>query len=325
MTKEQKNLTNQKFGPGFHRMYAPNRLTLGIGFPIEPYSGPIATMERQVELAQKAEQGGFAALWCRDVPLLDPSFGDAGQMYDPWIWFSFIAAHTTNIALGTGSIILPLRNPLDLAKSATSVDQLSKGRLVLGVATGDRPVEYSAYNTSFEERGEVFKETLALMRQVTHRPDGWENHHAASAGRVDLLPKSYAGDLPFLVTGHSRQSLEWIAEHADGWLMYPRAIHIQKMVLEEWQRVYTEAGHDWKAFSQSLYIDLTEDPDELPKSIHLGYRLGRNSLIEFLKKLESIGVNHVAFNIKFSSKPADEVLDELATYVVPEFEYHKDL
>ena len=190
---------------------------------------------------------------------------------------------------------------------------------MLGVATGDRPVEYSAYNANFEERGEVFQETLALMRQATHRPKSWDNQQAAYAGRVDLLPKSYAGDLPFLVTGHSRQSLEWIAEHADGWLMYPRAIHIQQMVLEEWQRVYTEAGYDWKPFSQSLYIDLTDDPDALPKSIHLGYKLGRNRLIEFLKRLEAIGVNHVAFNVKFSQRPVDEVVEELAEYVVPEF------
>jgi len=89
------------FGQGFHRMYAPNRLTLGIGFPIEAYQGPIATMNEQVKLAQKAEQGGFAALWCRDVPLLDPSFGDAGQMYDPWVWFSFIAAHNFTFASST--------------------------------------------------------------------------------------------------------------------------------------------------------------------------------------------------------------------------------
>ncbi len=104
--------------------------------------------------------------------------------------------------------------------------------------------------------------------------------------------------------------------------MYPRAIHIQQMVLEEWQRVYTEVGYDWKPFSQSLYIDLTDDPDELPKSIHLGYKLGRNRLVEFLKRLEAIGVNHVAFNVKSSSKPVDEVVDELAEYVVSEFKHH---
>lgn len=321
MTTEQKTIAKKTFGQGFHRMYAPNKLTLGIGFPIEAYSGPIPTMDRQVNLAKKVEAGGFAALWCRDVPLLDPSFGDAGQMFDPWVWFSFIAAHTSSIALGTGSIILPLRNPLDLAKAATSVDQLSNGRLVLGVATGDRPVEYSAYEANFEERDEAFRKTLDVMRNITYKPEVWNNQYAAQAGRVDLLPKSFAGDLPFLVTGHSRQSLEWIAEHADGWLMYPRAIHIQQMVLEEWQRVYTEAGHDWKPFSQSLYIDLTDDPDELPKSIHLGYKLGRNRLVEFLKRLEAIGVNHVAFNVKFSQRPVAEIVDELAEYVVTKFPY----
>ena len=127
MTTNQDSSTKRTFGQGFHSTYAPNHLTLGIGFPIESYSGPIATMDlqQQVEIAKLAEQGGFATLWCRDVPLFDPSFGDAGQMFDPWVWLSYISAHTSRIALGTGSIILPLRQPLDLAKAATSVDQLN--------------------------------------------------------------------------------------------------------------------------------------------------------------------------------------------------------
>ncbi len=323
MSTNQDNATKRTFGQGFHSTYAPNRLTLGIGFPIESYSGPIATMDlkQQVEIAKKAEQGGFAALWCRDVPLFDPSFGDAGQMHDPWVWLSYISAHTSRIALGTGSIILPLRQPLDLAKAATSVDQLSGGRLILGVATGERPVEYSAYQAPFEERGDVFRTALAYMRSVTHRPEGWNKQQVAYAGKVDILPKSYAGDLPFLVTGNSRQSIEWIAEHADGWLMYPRPIGQQQSVVAEWQRAVNAIGQKWKPFSQSLYIDLTDDPDSTPVPIHLGYRLGHNRLIELLKSLEEIGVNHVAFNIKFAQKSVEELVEELSTYVVPEFPY----
>ena len=126
-------------------MFAPGRLTLGVFFPIEAFQRDEPTMRDQERLARRAEELGFAALWTRDVPLRDPNFGDIGQVYDPWVWLGWIAAQTRTIALATGSIILPLRHPLHTAKAAASVDQLTGGRLVLGVASGDRPVEFPAF------------------------------------------------------------------------------------------------------------------------------------------------------------------------------------
>lgn len=75
-------------------------------------------MQNQIVLAQQAERLGFAALWARNVPLNDPSFGDLGQIYDPFVWLPTISAHTSNIALATGAIILPLHHPIDVAKAA---------------------------------------------------------------------------------------------------------------------------------------------------------------------------------------------------------------
>ena len=112
-------------------MFKPKHLTLGIIFAIEAYEGAIPKMERQIELAQRAEELEFSALWFRDVPLHDPGFGDVGQIYDPWVYLGYIAAQTKTISLGTAAIIFSLRHPIDLAKSAFSVDQLSNGRLIL--------------------------------------------------------------------------------------------------------------------------------------------------------------------------------------------------
>ena len=312
-------MSDKIFGNGFHSVYKENQLTLGIGVPIEAYQSPVPSMQNQIELIQRAENGGFAAVWCRDVPLLDPSFGDAGQMYDPWVWLGYVAAHTKSIALGTGSIILPLRRPIDLAKAATSVDQLSNGRLILGVASGDRPVEYSVYDVPFESRDQSFRDTFALIQATSHKPDNWDNQQSVQSRKVDLLPKCYAGDLPLFVTGNSRQSIEWIAEHAAGWLMYPRQISHQSMVLEQWRTALLETEQPFKPFSQSLYIDLMEKPDTPASPIHLGYRFGTNHLIAHLEQLRDIGVNHVTFNIRFSSRPVPEVLDELIEFVIPQF------
>src|SRR5512143_4031434 len=87
----------------FQRMFARGRMTLGVFFPIEAFAGDRPTMADQVALARRAEELGFAALWFRDVPLRDPSFGDIGQVFDPFVYLAYIAAHTRRIALATGA------------------------------------------------------------------------------------------------------------------------------------------------------------------------------------------------------------------------------
>ncbi|MBX2839091.1 MAG: LLM class oxidoreductase [Gammaproteobacteria bacterium] len=307
------------YNKAFNQVFAQGKLTLGVIFPIEAYDNPVPLMLNQIDRAKQVENGGFAALWSRDVPLLDPSFGDAGQTYDPWVWLGFLAANTQRIALATGSIILPLRKPVDLAKAASSADVLSQGRVVLGVASGDRPVEYSVYEEPFEKRDERFRDTLLFIRDAIHRPKNWNDQSAASSHQLHLLPKSLDGDVPLLVTGNSRQSVDWIATHSDGWLMYPRPFSQQTTVLNQWQQALSKASLDWKPFSQSLYIDLVENPEAPPTPIHLGYRLGRLALTEHLRQLQTIGVNHVAFNLRFSSRSVELVLDELIEHVLPEF------
>ena len=86
---------------GFNAMFRRDRITLGLFFPIEAFQGSSPTMANQVELAQRAQALGFEALWFRDVPLLDPGFGDIGQIYDPWVYLGYIAAYTSRIAVST--------------------------------------------------------------------------------------------------------------------------------------------------------------------------------------------------------------------------------
>lgn len=311
---------NSRFGQGYHRVFREGCMTLGLNFPIESYpNNPVPRMEGQIELAQRAEAAGFAALWSRDVPLLDPTFGDAGQTYDPWVWLGYVAAQTNKIALGTGAIILPLRQPYDVAKAAASVDVLSIGRLILGVASGDRPVEYTVYDADFEARGLTFTNAIEVIRASTSVPPEWNPRGAGLSGQLHVLPKAHSGALPIFVTGHSRQPREWIAANADDWLMYPQPIAAQTRVLEEWRRILTEAGQGWKPFSQSLYVDLIADENASPVPIHLGYRLGRSALLKHLDASRDIGVNHITFNLRFSSRPIPEVLEDLERHILPSF------
>jgi luciferase-type oxidoreductase len=306
--------------PGFARMFQPGRLTLGVFFPIEAFEGANPTMSNQVALARRASDLGFAALWFRDVPLLDPHFGDVGQIYDPWTYLGYIAAQTEGIALATGSIVLPLRHPLHVAKAAASIDVLSGGRLVLGVASGDRPVEFPAFGKPFETRGEAFRESLLTMRRAWRERFPVIHSSQGSLSGADLVPKPVHGDLPVMITGRAQQPLEWIAQHADAWIMYPQPLPLQAIKLRAWLEAQARLGIAApKPFGQSLYIDLVGEAGARQSPIHLGFRLGRRALVAHLRELQELGVGHVVLNLKYGSRDAAEVLDELGQEVLPHF------
>jgi luciferase-type oxidoreductase len=303
---------------GFRRMFRVRHLTLGVFFPVEAFQRDEPTMRDQERLALRAQALGYAALWCRDVPLRDPGFADVGQVYDPWVYLGWIAAHTTTIALATGSIVLPLRHPLHTAKAAASVDQLSGARLVLGVASGDRPVEFPAFGVNPDQRSALFREHFQVVRKVleTEFPV-LRSSVGVLGGNADLVPKP-SGWLPMLVTGNSGQPLPWIAQHADGFITYPRQTERQAEAVARWRsHVATVAPGRFKPFVQSLYLDLDPDPAAPARPIHLGFRAGRQFLLEFLDTLRVIGVNHVILNFKYATRPADEVLEEIGCDVLP--------
>ena len=305
---------------GYRKVFKTDKLTFGLFLPIEAYTGDQPTMENPVELAQYAESHGFSSLLFRDVPLRDPSFGDNGQIFDVWTYLGFIAAKTSEIALLTGAVVLPLRHPLHTAKAAASIDQLSNGRLLLGVASGDREIEFPAFGVDFESRGDAFRENLQVMKEVWEKQyPSFRSNYGLLSG-ADVVPKPVSARPPILITGYSQQNFEWIANNADGWITYPRNLDSQAYLVKQWRELTKPHLGIYKPFSQSYLVDLVDDPHAGATPIRLGHRLGRNALIQYLAAIRSIGVDHIIFNLKYSNRPANEVLQELCEDVLPQFE-----
>ena len=107
----------QTINRGYNGTFRPSRLSLGVVVPLETYTtGPVPTMTRHVERVHLVAELGFSAIWLRDVLFNVPSFGDAGQMFDPFVYLGLLAAQTERIALGVASIVLPLRHPAHVAQ-----------------------------------------------------------------------------------------------------------------------------------------------------------------------------------------------------------------
>ena len=310
----------QEINKGYNSVFQANRLSLGLVVPIESYqNSPIPTMKNHLDRVQLAEKLGFSAVWLRDVPFNVPSFGDAGQTYDPFVYLGLLAGQTKDIALGVASIILPLRHPAHVAKAAATVDVLSGGRLILGVASGDRPQEYPALELDFSNRGERFRDAFDYIRQMANYAPEFTNPYGSPYGGMDMLPKPVNYKLPLIVTGGSQQNIKWIAQNSDGWMLYPRHTFQQAQIIRDWKEELEKLDRTDQPVMQPLYIDLTQDPDSPPKAIHLGMRLGVNRLVEYLKTLEGIGINHVALNLRFNNANTEESLYRLSETVLKEF------
>ena len=300
--------------PGWQRTFAPGELTLGLS-PVTPDGD----LERQVALTQAAEDAGFAAVWCRDIPLNVETFGDVGQIHDPFMYLTWLAAKTSTIALGTAAVVLSLAHPLLLAKRSAGLDRLSGGRFLMGVASGDRPEEFAAFGMDKGTRGEDFRENLSVLRKAwasRMRPVKWSR---GRMGGAEVVPKPTAAGVPVLAVGSCLQTTEFNTAHTDGWLTYHRNLHDQKVMVDRWRASSEEQGVGFRPVGESLWIDLAEDPDYPAEGRDFGFRLGRNALLELLHSQRDLGLNHIMISLRHGNRPVEDALAELAEYVVPEF------
>lgn len=293
-------------------------LSIGVELPLDNDWSPAGDAERQRDgrrpgvpdlehhavLARLTDTLGFRALWVRDVPVYDPSFGDAAQVFETFSYLGYLAGVTRDILLGTAAVVLPLREPLLTLKSAATIQELSGGRLLLGVASGDRPVEYPLFGRDFESRGASFREQVALLR------DGARGHLPAG---LDVLPAART-PTPLFVAGLAQQTPAWIGAHMDGCLAYPGTPDDHARRAGAWRAV---AGD--KPYVTFFHLDLAADPHEPLQRHRFGARTGRHALIAELAALRAAGVAHIGLHFRRNRRPLDETLAEIASEVLPHF------
>ncbi|BCZ85606.1 monooxygenase (plasmid) [Paraburkholderia terrae] len=264
----------------------------------------VPDLATHAELARLADTLGFRALWVRDVPLYDPSFGDAAQVFEAFSYLGYLAGITRDILLGTAAVVLPLREQLLTLKSAATVQELSGGRLLLGVASGDRPVEYPLFGRNFEARGANFREQIALLR------DGARGHLPPG---LELLP-AVREPIPLLVAGLAQQTAQWLGTNVDGCLAYPGTPADHQRRAAAWRAVARD-----KPYVSFIHLDLATDPHEPLQRHRFGARAGRIALIEELAAMRNASVQHVGLHFRRNRRPLDETLAEIAMEVLPHF------
>lgn len=211
-----------------------------------------------MEVCRTAEAVGFESLWGGEHVIL-PSRIDSKYPYtadgkipaqpdtpipDPLIWLAFAAAAAPTMRLGTCILIVPQRNPLVLAKELATLDQLSGGRVELGLGVGWLKEEFDALGVPWERRGARNDEYIAAMRAL------WAGPHAEFHGEfvdfepVTCSPRPVQPSIPILVGGDTDAAINRAVRLADGYFPGEGKVDRLQALITRLRRAAEDAGRD---------------------------------------------------------------------------------
>ena len=226
-----------------------------------------------VDYGVRMEELGFDSLWVWDHILLgvEPSFPVAESL----TLLTAIAARTRKIKLSTGILVLPLRNPVVLAKQLATLDQLSEGRLLLAMAAGWYKREFDAVGVPFEQRGKVMDENLDILTRfwTEDMVKGEWAHHKIPAGVMYPKPVQKPRP-PILIGGYVDRVLKRAAVAGDGWLTY---FYRPESFAKSWEKVRNFAREAGK------------DPDTLMNGAQLPIMIGKSRAAVETRMMEWLG------------------------------------
>jgi probable F420-dependent oxidoreductase len=201
-------------------------------------------------IARQAEELGYDSLWAAEhvvvpSPRVPPSPMEPDEpILDPLVLLAHLAAHTSQVRLGTGVIVLPQRNPLVLAKQLASLDVMSGGRLVVGIGAGYLEPELTAIGVPMAERGARTDEFLAAMRALwTSDSPAYSGRHVRFSG-VDARPRPVQRPVPVVIGGRSPAAHRRAGHDAEGWYGYGHSPESTAEHVAALRKAAADAGRD---------------------------------------------------------------------------------
>jgi alkanesulfonate monooxygenase SsuD/methylene tetrahydromethanopterin reductase-like flavin-dependent oxidoreductase (luciferase family) len=277
---------------------------------------------RLVELAVRAERAGFDSVWTGDSPL-------ARTRLDPVALLAAVSAVTSRVTVGTAALLAPLRQPVLAAHALASVDQLSAGRLVVGVGAGfpseETRREFDAVAMPFPERVRVLDAAVRAWR------DGWAVPRSTDAF-VPLPAVRPSGPPVWLAGGDTPRVIERAAAGYDGWLPF---LPDSDAYARAWTRIRARADELGRSVLPAMFatVALGSDPgragselDDYVRAYYRrplaemaafqAYRAGSAAeILDWLRGYVEAGARHLVLRLG-SFDPAGQ-LDQLADQVLP--------
>jgi probable F420-dependent oxidoreductase len=253
-----------------------------------------------LRLAKKAEQAGLDSVWLYDH-LLYRQDGQTTGIWENWSMLSALAASTKRVELGTLVSCNSFRNPALLAKMAHTVDEISGGRLILGLGAGWNEPEYRAFGMPFDHRVSRLEEALQVVQPLLKQ------------GKVDFHGKYYQAEdceirprgprpagPPLMVGGGEPRMLKLVAQYADLWnVAYMGAPETFLPWREKIHAACREVGRDPATLGLTVLAAL-HFPDLYPAEPHFDVAPltgDAGQLAAALQGYEELGVEHLIFHV----------------------------
>ncbi|MFE4593133.1 TIGR03619 family F420-dependent LLM class oxidoreductase [Streptomyces laurentii] len=245
-----------------------------LGFALPQFHRQAFEVARTAEFAAAVEEAGAASLWVgdRNLAAVNPVVGYGGRgttipeelnpAADPFVLLGIAASATRRVLLGSHVIVAPLYPPVQLARSLTTVDLISGGRLLPGFGIGWSPEEFQAAGLDFAHRGARMDELLdALDVLWTEDPARYEGAQLSVPAHHSPLKPARRPRPPFYLGALSERALRRVARRGDGWLplcVVPSYVDIDGLLAQRalLDRLTREAGRDPEAIDTVLRVNI---------------------------------------------------------------------
>jgi len=191
----------------------------GLSMPL-----PFADPEDAIRLSVEAERLGYHSVWGNDhitpPQYVREAYDRPPNWYEVLITLSFVGAATERIGLGTAVLVVPMREPVVLAKQVATLDQFSKGRLILGVGVGAYREEFEALHPAAKDnrRGDMLTEGLQAMRTLFNEDTAAFHGEYVHFQDIRMFPKPHQDPFPLFVGGNHVNSMKRAALYGNGWM-----------------------------------------------------------------------------------------------------------
>ncbi|HOD04296.1 MAG TPA: LLM class flavin-dependent oxidoreductase [Anaerolineaceae bacterium] len=258
------------------------------------------------------ESLGFDSLWIYDHLLYRSPKGQTTGIWEGWSILAALAAATQRAELGTLVACNSFRNPALLAKMAHTVDEISGGRLILGIGAGWNQPEYDAFGFPFDHRVDRFEEALQIIRPLLKEGQVDFSGKYYTARNCEITPHSpRPGGPPLLIGAGKPRMLRLTAQYADlwnvGYMSVPRSTETE---FKAFRRACKAVGRDPATLPATFMVSLAY-PDLLAwkSDKKRGYLTGSiEEIAVVLKEYETLGAAHLMFHINPSTPQAYERL-----------------
>jgi probable F420-dependent oxidoreductase len=241
-------------------------MKVGVMLPVgdmDAAKGSSATWSHVRAVAEAAEGSGLDSAWIADHLLAQMPDGTVHGMQDAWTLLTAVAAVTSRLELGPLVLCGSFRDPSVIAKMAVTFDEVSGGRLVLGLGAGWHDPEYEAFGFPTDHRVSRFAEALEIIVRLLRREQVSfaGRYHRLSEAR--LLPPP-TRSIPVLVAGRRPRMLRLTASWADAWntAWYAEPNDKLQAELEEFERALVDTGRPTDDVQRTLGIVVGEDPPD---------------------------------------------------------------